>query len=117
MLSKIRSSFAEALAGRMSLWLWVTCALVAVVAIVAPLQLMVMLSKLVLVTLAAWLGYWIDRAMFPYARPHEFLDDSKEERAEAAQGVLEVRSIAFEWRMMRRAVVVVGVMLAVSLGL
>lgn len=117
MVSKIRSFFAEALAGRMSLWLWVTLALVAVVAIVAPLQIMVMLSKLVLVTLAAWLGYWIDRAMFPYARPHEFLDDSKEEKAEATQGVLEVKGVAFEWCMMRRAVVVVGVMLAVSLGL
>lgn len=117
MFAKIRSFFAEALAGRMSLWLWVTVALVGVAAVLAPLQLMVMLSKLVLVTLAAWLGYWIDRAMFPYARPHEFLDDSKEEKSEAAQGVLEVKGIAFEWCMMRRAVIVVGVMLAVSLGL
>lgn len=117
MFEKLKTGLADLLAGRMSLWLWITVALVAAVAVLAPLQLMVMLSKLVLVTLAAWLGYWIDRAMFPYARPHEFLDDSKEEKAEAAQGVLEVKGIAFEWCMMRRAVVVVGVMLAVSLGL
>lgn len=52
----------------------ITAVLTATIAILVPANLSVTLYKLSLVTLAAVVGYWIDRALFPYARPHEVLD-------------------------------------------
>lgn len=82
--------------------LLVTLALIVIIGTLAPQQLPVLLFKLTLVLLAVWLGYWVDRALFPYARPHE-----------EQQRDVEL----FKASMMRRAVIVVGVVLAVSLGL
>jgi hypothetical protein len=28
--------------------------------------------------IAGWLGYWIDRGLFPYSRPHELLDQAED---------------------------------------
>lgn len=38
----------------------------------APQQMPVVMYKLLLVTLFAHLGYWIDRRLFPSARPSDF---------------------------------------------
>jgi len=66
----------------------------------APQQLPVILYKVALVVLAGTAGYFLDRWIFPYARPHE---------------------VAGEWRdiscMIRRAIIVAAAMLAVGLGL
>ena len=59
---------------RLSGWLLITLALLAAVWAIAPQQLPVSLYKLSLVTLAAVVGYWIDRSLFPYARPAYLLD-------------------------------------------
>lgn len=56
---------------RMSGWLFIVVLLMAAVWLLAPHQLTVSLYKLSLVTLAAVVGYWLDRSIFPYARPHE----------------------------------------------
>lgn len=56
---------------RMLDWMIVAALLAAAIGIVAPHQLPVTLYKLSLVSLAAAVGYWIDRSLFPYARPDD----------------------------------------------
>ena len=81
---------------RMGLWLAITLVLLAAIAATAPQLLAVDLHKVSLIALGAWLGYWIDRGLFPYARPDRSLL-----RHEAA---------------LRRAIIVAAVILGVSLG-
>lgn len=64
----------------------------------SPFQLGVTLYKLSVVTLGGWLGYWLDRWIFPYARPHG-----------------ELNPVA-SWYMLRRAIIVAATILAVALG-
>ncbi|HAR61745.1 MAG TPA: hypothetical protein DCS18_16350 [Alcanivorax sp.] len=86
---------------RLTSWALVAAALLAVVAILHPEQLRVVLWKLCLVALAAPVSYWIDRAIFPYGRPHAMKpDDGRREVA-----------------MFRRAIVFLAVVLGLTLGL
>ena len=90
---------------RLSGWLLITLVLLACVWAIAPHQLPVSLYKLSLVTLAAVVGYWIDRSLFPYARPDKFsncLTDT----------ALNLMGMA----MLRRAIIVGCAMLAMGLG-
>lgn len=87
---------------RMSDWLFVTVLLVGLIAWISPQQLPVSLYKLSLITMSAVVGYWIDRSLFPYARPDEVRLTDSTERAAA---------------MLRRAMIVGCAMLSVSLGL
>jgi hypothetical protein len=81
-------------------WGVIAALLTLAIGILAPHQLGVTLYKLSLVSLAAVAGYWIDRGLFPYARPDELtLSDSQV-------------SAAF----IRRAIVVAAVILGVSWG-
>lgn len=77
----------------------------ALVLFIAPIQLTVTAYKLSLVTLAAWLGYWLDRWIFPYARPHWLANVSDDDRRLLAS-----------WYMLRRAIIVAATILAVALG-
>lgn len=87
---------------RMSGWILITVVLIGLIALFAPQQLPVSLYKLSLITMAAVVGYWIDRSLFPYARPNDrSLDTFELLRATA---------------MLRRAIIVGAAMLAVSLG-
>lgn len=56
---------------RLADWIAIAVVLTLVIGIIAPQQLPVTLYKLSLVSLAAAVGYWIDRSLFPYARPDE----------------------------------------------
>lgn len=76
--------------------------LLAVIYGLAPHQVPVVLYKLTLITLAAYAGYWFDRMLFPYARPDALAD----------MGMVS----SFNAAMIRRAVIVCGVMLAIELG-
>ena len=87
---------------RMFDWLLITLALIAAIAVLSPQQLPVSLYKLSLITMAAVVGYWIDRSLFPYARP----DDISLSTSAILQAVA----------MLRRAIIVGCAMLAVSLG-
>lgn len=81
----------------------------------APQQLPVSLYKLSLVTTAAVLGYWIDRSLFPYARPDSILSDST--RIELLTPLqFSTTALLMSAAMLRRAVVVAATMLAVGLG-
>ena len=57
----------------MSCWLVLSIVLASGVAVLAPQQMSVLLNKLFLVTLSAYLGYWISRSATPYARPGDLL--------------------------------------------
>ncbi|NEM33488.1 hypothetical protein G3V90_26340, partial [Escherichia coli] len=57
-----------------------------------------------LISLAAVLGYWLDRSLFPYARPNYFQSAEDEQRL-------------FSAAMLRRAVIVAAVCLSVAMGL
>lgn len=81
-------------------WLIVTLLLTLVIGIIAPQQLGVTAYKLSLVSLAAVAGYWIDRSLYPYARPDE----------------LALSDIEVAAAYLRRAIVVGACIVGVSLG-
>ena len=80
----------------------------------APAQLEVFVWKAMLITGFAWLGYRIDVALFPYARPHEVLErfvPRTEDRHLMRLAVLGAAA------MLRRAIVVAAVLIASSQAL
>ncbi|UJX43235.1 putative holin [Desulfovibrio sp. JY] len=99
------------------------CLLVAGVAVLSPAQLPVAAYKLALVAIAGYLGYWIDRWCFPYARPDSFLTsadwraDNKPAADRANSPVVAGCEQIYAAAMLRRALVMLGCMLAMGLGL
>lgn len=88
-------------APRMTSWTLVTLVLLIILAAIRPEQLQVVAYKLLLVTLGAVAGYWIDRSLFPaQARPHECIGDMH---------------IVGAW--IRRALIVLACILGLTLGL
>jgi hypothetical protein len=72
----------------------------------------VSLYKAHLMALGGWGGYWLDRALFPYARPDFFID-----QADPVTGKdTLVYSNAFASAMLRRAIVVAACLICVGLG-
>ena len=79
-----------------------------------------------LIALAAVAGYWIDRRLFPYARPDMFLsvDEPPEIEEDAPEGgTLSLGTVAdpvlarlMAAAMLRRAIIVAAAMIAVGLG-
>ena len=102
---------------RMVGWLVVSLVLTLLITLTAPHLLPVSLYKLSLITSAAWLAYWIDRSLFPYARPDAFLD-----RPFSSGGRLELIEIApqhllaFCLTQLRRAIIIAAAMIGVALG-
>jgi hypothetical protein len=88
-------------AGLCRMWPWLIVAVVTLAAIyvIAPQQVSVVLAKFNLLALGAWLGYWVDRIAFPYARPHE----AKPAHVDVAQ--------------LRRALIIAAAMVAMALAL
>ena len=91
---------------RMADWLLAAVFLCVLVFLLAPQQLPVSLYKLSLIALAAVAGYWIDRSLFPYARPDTFIFKFESEGA----------VWLFAAAMLRRAIIVAACMIAVGLG-
>lgn len=87
---------------RMWLWTIISIGLLLTLFVIRPEQLQVVLYKLLLVTLAAVVAYWIDRSLFPYPqdRPHQCIG-----------GI----HIVGAW--LRRAVIVLACILGMTLGL
>jgi hypothetical protein len=93
-------------------------------------HLAVSLYKLHLCSLAGWSGYWLDRALFPYSRPHQYFDEvqralkapqkSKHGNSSACHDDIPDQICASldsaEWAMARRALIVVGCLICVGLG-
>lgn len=93
----------------------------------APEQMTVVLYKAAVVTFAAVLGYWIDRAIFPYARPDSYLvDDWRRTKSLLSEygepGAVDHPVIGgyqqvYSATQIRRALIIVAVVIGVGLGL
>lgn len=93
--------------------------LIGVLIAIAPQQVPLTLYKLSLVTLAGLVGYWLDRALFPYARPDQFIDsDNCQQEGEGIYPLVTVvvDEFVFSACMIRRALIVGCAMLAMGLG-
>ncbi|KVO25395.1 hypothetical protein WJ74_30290 [Burkholderia ubonensis] len=107
---------------RLTSWLVVAVILVTAIALVSPQQLPISLYKLSLVSLAAVVAYWLDRGLFPYARPDSYLEHdwrtgSLEPPFDADYRVVSGYELVFAVAMLRRALIVLGVVVGVALGL
>ena len=120
---------------RMLDWLGVAALLSVLVWLMAPQQLPVSVYKLSLVAMAAVAGYWLDRSLFPYARPDLFLDLHVSDSGKTTSKAVEFFSFTeqhsaeqlsdasrtdqlrlFGLCMLRRASIVAAAMIAVGLG-
>ncbi|HBW61197.1 MAG TPA: hypothetical protein DEF75_02185 [Comamonas kerstersii] len=130
---------------RLTSWWLIALALSALVFLLAPQQIPVSLYKLNLIAVAAVAGYWIDRKVFPYARPDTRalrtlwdLDDIEITQEDQERGYIvtddghhipldEIMAAACDpidpaplhfmlGCMLRRAVIIAAAMLAVSMG-
>lgn len=95
---------------RMIEWLLVSVALALAIYLAAPHQLPVTLYKLSLITSAAVVGYWLDRSLFPYARPDQFGRWADNLFVNATQAEV------FAACMQRRAIIVGAAIVAGALG-
>lgn len=119
---------------RLSSWWVIALALSVIVFLLAPHQLPVSLYKLNLIALAAVSGYWIDRSVFPYARPSlDALDVLRCDHDEPLPDEIPSDAVNFECEleipllgpvplyfmaacMLRRAVIMSATIVAVGLG-
>lgn len=108
----------------LSLFLLTLAAFVALY-FLAPEQLPVVLYKAAVVAFAVVLGYWVDRAVFPYARPDSFLVmdwrlikvPEHGEHGLEDYPVIEKYRLLYGIAMIRRALIIVAVVVGVGLGL
>jgi len=90
---------------RIGPWLILAIITTLIVAMLHPHQLGVLLWSLTKLCWGAYLGYWIDRSIFPYARPDRFNPDlDTNERT------------SWEVLMLRRALIIGAAILALGLG-
>jgi len=115
---------------RLFWWLVLTVLLLAVIGLLYPQQLPVSLYKLSLISMAGVVGYWLDRSLFPYARPDSFmetitpLDEADIDLCEFGDcnckvipcDVVDGDGFVFAMCMLRRAIIVAAAMLAIGLG-
>lgn len=93
--------------------------------------LAVSIYKAHLLSLGGWAGYWLDRGLFPYDRPHEYLLPEPEElqphecAAPVADGTSSwlagataelVSPTNYGIAMIRRAIIVAAALVCVGLG-
>ncbi|WP_369951969.1 putative holin [Ralstonia syzygii] len=107
---------------RMVGWLVAAVLLAALIAVISPQQLPVALYKLSLISLAAVVAYWLDRGLFPYARPDAYLRQdwrhgTDELENEADYQIVAGYELVFAAAMLRRAAIVAGIVIGVALGL
>lgn len=109
-------------APRSTLWLVLAALLLFAMAMLSPAQLPVALYKAALIALAAVLGYWLDRALFPYARPDGYLERDWRRGTDEPENEVDFPIVMAYARiycaaMLRRAIVVAAVVVGVAVGL
>lgn len=109
-------------APRTTLWILAAVVLLYLIFKVAPQQLPVALYKVSLIALAVVLGYWVDRALFPYARPDSYLEKdwrlgTREPVNDADYPVCSRYWREFCTSQIRRAIIVGCVVLGMAMGL
>ncbi len=102
---------------RLTVWLLIAVALVAVTYCLEPTRLPSVVAKLANITLAGVAAYWLDRGVFYYARPDRYLIDtaaplSLHDNNNVMPGCEELFIAACR----RRATIIGVAMLAVALG-
>lgn len=107
---------------RSTAWGLIAAILLIALALLAPVQIPVALYKITLISLAAVIGYWIDRAIAPYSRPDSYLHRDWRFGTDEPLGgvdypVVDGYKMIFASAMLRRAVIVAAVVLGVALGL
>jgi hypothetical protein len=97
------------------LWGWSVIAilLVILIAILAPQNVPVLIYKLACLTLAAALGYRVDRSLFPYARPHHFI--SLRGDTDGMTQTVPGEQFPFAAAMIRRALIVLAFVIGIGL--
>ncbi|GEK71577.1 MULTISPECIES: putative holin [Halomonas] len=91
---------------RVGPWLVAALIMATIVGLLYPHQLGVLLWSLTKLSLGAYLGYWIDRTLFPYARPHRFSNSSN----------IDNTARCFTVSMLRRAIIIAAALIALGLG-
>lgn len=112
---------------RLRNWIILAVILLVAIALVSPAQLGVTLYKLSLVSIAAILGYHLDRALFPYASPGSYLIDNWKEtlgkppipngRNEPEFPIATGYELVFAAVLLRRALIVSAICIGVTMGL
>lgn len=95
--------------------------LIGIIFAIAPQQAPVTLYKLSLVTTAGLVGYWLDRVLFPYARPDSFLEriefrNTRNDSVFYRDVINKGQELAFSCSLVRRAIIIGCAMLAMGLG-
>ena len=98
-------------------WLLFTLVLLIGLTIFAPQQMQVVVYKTALVTLGAVLAYWIDRALFPYARPHTCQKQQSGPDLGPSDSDRYRSEMRFAAACIRRALIVLACVLGLTLGL
>lgn len=98
-------------------WLVLAVVLLLGLAFAAPEQMPVIVYKLALVLLGAVLAYWIDRALFPYGRPHSCLPGVLSGSVTMRGPTTYAHEIRFAVACIRRALIVLACVLGLTLGL
>ncbi|MBN3250542.1 putative holin [Pectobacterium brasiliense] len=98
-------------------WQLTAVLLLAVIALVSPQQLPVVIYKISLITLAAVLGYWLDRSLFPKAALGQYLVHDPKLMKCGEYPVKNGYQRVFAAALIRRAIIVAAVCLAVAMGL
>lgn len=93
---------------RMSEWLLLAVCLSLLVFFYFPQQIPVSLYKINLIAIGGVVGYWLDRSLFPYARPDRYCDDDFAHFVE--------HDLLFIAAQIRRALIVAAAMIAAGLG-
>jgi hypothetical protein len=110
-------------APRNALFTLLAAALLAAIAALAPVQLPVVLYKACLIALAAVMGYWLDRALFPYARPDSYLWRDWRLGTDEPEGDVDYPLASTDYvaafcvAQLRRAVIVGAVVIGIAVGL
>ena len=124
-MSLIPASWKLKFTPRLLTFLLLTAALFCGLLLLAPHQATVAVYKLTLISLAAVVGYWLDRALFPYARPDGYLvNDWRTKKVtetgiqdEVDHPVIHGYRVVYSHAMLRRALIVLAVVLGTALGL
>ncbi|WP_445364411.1 putative holin [Microbulbifer sp. ANSA003] len=101
---------------RLSFWLLMAIALLLAIGFFSPQQLPVVLYKTSLVTGAVVLGYWLDRSLFHYARPHDMFQQALQIQTDSLDGARAMRLNA-SLATLRRTVIILACVLGLTLGL
>lgn len=107
---------------RLMIWKVVCAALLLALVLLQPQQALVLVYKLALICTAAVVGYWLDRSLFPYARPDGYLQDVWQKGTREPIGAADFEVVpAYLWvfalAMLRRALIMLAVVLGVAMGL